>query len=160
MRSTLLKAALSLRYVMLVAVAGSCLGACLMFWEGGSEMWSAVAHLGSPDHKTVVAGVMEATDKFLFGVILVIFAYSITFGFVFQLTHDELEALPDWMSLSGIKELKYIFFEVILVYLVVDYVTDIAESEDHANWQSLIMPASILLLAGALRLLNSGHSKD
>ena len=159
MRSVLLRAALSLRFVMLVAVVGATVGACLMFWEGGAEIWTAVSHLGSSEHKSVVAGVMEATDKFLFGVILVIFAFSITFGFVFELSQDELKALPDWMRLSGIKELKYIFFEVILVYLVVDYVTDIAESEDHAHWESLIMPAAILLLAAALRLLNAGHQE-
>jgi uncharacterized membrane protein YqhA len=97
--------------------------------------------------------VMEATDKFLFGIVLVIFAFAITFGFVVELTQEQRRKLPEWISVDGIGELKHVFFEVILVYLAVDYVTDIAETESHVQWTSLVMPIAILLLAGAMRLL-------
>jgi uncharacterized membrane protein YqhA len=152
--------ALSLRFFMLIAVAGASIGAALLFWEGGSELTVAVVHVFASDNaeKAVIAAVMESTDKFLFGVVLVIFAYSIAFGFVFELAPAVRDTLPDWMRVNGIDQLKHTFFRVILVYLAVDFATDIAESENHSNWQTLVMPASIFLLAGALRLLTDGHT--
>jgi hypothetical protein len=43
--------------------------------------------------------------------------------------------------------------EVIVLYLTVDFATDLAEGQGHADWHSLVMPASIVLLAAALRLM-------
>lgn len=154
----MLPAALSLRYVLLIAVAGASIGACMMFWEGSLELVTAAVHVFGRTETTVVASVMEATDKFLFGVVLVVFAYSITFGFVFVPDPEGRQALPRWMRVNGVHELKRTFFEVILVYLVVDFVTDVAESENHAEWKNLVMPASILLLAAALRLLHEDRT--
>lgn len=155
----MLRFALSLRFFLLIAVIGASIGAALLFWVGASEVATALASVFRPDtsEKAVVAAVMESTDKFLFGVVLVIFAYSIAFGFVFQLAPPMRDNLPDWMRVNGIDQLKHTFFKVILVYLAVDFATDIAETEVHTNWQTLVMPASIFLLAGALRLLSDGH---
>ena len=146
---------LRLRYVMLIASIGSFLGALLMFWEGGLEVRNALIQAWSHDPSTpaVITNVMEATDKFLFGIVLIIFSFAITFGFVFDLPEETRSRLPQWMSVDGVGELKHVFFEVILVYMAVDYVTDIAETENHMEWGNLIMPLAIFLLAGAMRLL-------
>ena len=147
--------ALSLRYVMLLAAGGASIGAVLMFWEGGVEISHAIsqAWLRDSANAAVVTNVMEATDKFLFGIVLVIFAFAISFGFVFDLSAETRRKLPRWMVIEGVAELKHVFFEVILIYLAVDYVTDVAESESHRDWASLVMPIAIFLLAGAMRLL-------
>lgn len=152
---------LSLRYVMLVASVGASVGALLMFWEGGVEIHHAILNAWARDgaSSAVITNVMEATDKFLFGIVLVIFAFAITFGFVVELTEQQRARLPGWMSVGGIGELKHVFFQVILVYLAVDYVTDIAESESHGQWTALVMPIAILLLAAALRLLADPKSR-
>ena len=71
---------------------------------------------------------MGATDIYLFGIVLVIFAYNIAFGFVFDLSKAERQVLPAWMRPSGMHELKTTLVGVILVYLVVDFATDWAES--------------------------------
>jgi uncharacterized membrane protein YqhA len=96
---------------------------------------------------------MGATDAYLFGVVLVIFTYAITFGFVLDLAPAERERLPDWMRVEGIADLKRILVEVILVYLIVDFATDVAGTEWHLDWHTLVMPGSVLLIAAALRLL-------
>ena len=151
---------LSLRYVMLIASLGAAIGALLMFWEGGLGIWTAVGHAWARDNPSaVITGVMEATDKFLFGIVLVIFAFAITFGFVINLSEAARKSLPHWISVDGVAELKHVFFEVILVYLAVDYVTDIAETESHRDWATLVMPIAIFLLAGAMRLLGQMHAK-
>jgi hypothetical protein len=61
--------------------------------------------------------------------------------------------LPAWMRVNGLGELKHTLVEVILIYLIVDFATDIAEGEGHLSWRMLVMPLSILLIAGSLWLM-------
>jgi len=63
------------------------------------------------------------------------------------------------MRVNGIGELKRTLVEVILIYLIVDFATDIAESEGHLSWTTLVMPLSILLIAGSLRLMGGSHPR-
>ena len=151
----MLRVLLPLRFVMLAAALGSGVGALLMFWLGASKTFDAVrAALGRETANAAIGSVMAATDAFLFGVVLVIFAYAITFGFVVELTAEERGRLPAWMRVESVAGLKRILVEVILVYLIVDFATDVAEAERHLEWHNLVMPASILLIAAALRLLS------
>ena len=151
----MLRVLLPLRFVMLVASLGAVLGGLVMFWLGASKTWSALkAAFAGETSTSIVASVMGATDAYLFGVVLVIFAYAITFGFVIELAPGERERLPDWMRVDGVADLKRILVEVILVYLIVDFATDVAGTESHLDWHTLVMPGSIFLIAAALRLLN------
>jgi uncharacterized membrane protein YqhA len=86
-------------------------------------------------------------------------SYAIAFGFVIELAKEARERLPAWMRISGIGELKHTLIEVILVYIVVDFVTDIVEDPGphHHEWPVLVLPVSIFLIAGALRLLSTGR---
>lgn len=157
----MLRFLLSLRFVLLAAALGTLAGALLMFFEGGAKLAGAlrIAHTEEAGGRSAIGLVMGATDAFLFGVVLTIFAYAIAFGFVFQLGPAARRIVPAWMQVEGVGALKRLLFEVILVYLVVDFATDVAESETHLTWQTLVMPASILLLAAALRLLGGGHAE-
>jgi uncharacterized membrane protein YqhA len=154
----MLRAALSLRYLMLVASFGAVLGALLMFYEAVEKLVGGFAALLSHDEsKSVVAAVMGATDSSLFGIVLMFFAYAIAFGFVVELRAENRERLPRWMRVESISDLKHTLIEVILVYLVVDFATDVANSTTHQNWETLIMPVAILLLAGALWLMKQSE---
>jgi uncharacterized membrane protein YqhA len=153
----MLRVLLPLRFVMLVAALGAAVGALLMFWLGASKTFDAVrAALGRETANAAIGSVTGATDAFLFGVVLVIFAYAITFGFVVELPAEERRRLPAWMRVESVAGLKRILVEVILVYLVVDFATDVAEAERHLDWHNLVMPASIFLIAAALRFLPHG----
>jgi uncharacterized membrane protein YqhA len=101
---------------------------------------------------------MQAIDAFLFGLVLVVFAFAITFGFALDLSKETRARLPRWMRIEGISELKITLIEVTLVYLVVDFATDMVELETHVSWDMLVKPFAIFLIAGALRLLGNGHS--
>jgi uncharacterized membrane protein YqhA len=149
----MLRVLLPLRFVMLVAALGAAVGALLMFWLGASKTVAAVRAAAGGETATAIGSVMGATDSFLFGVVLVIFAYAVTFGFVVDLAPEDRSRLPAWMRVEGVADLKRILVEVIIVYLIVDFATDIAETETHLDWHSLVLPASILLIAAALRLL-------
>lgn len=146
---------LAFRYVMLIAALGAVLGAVLMFWQGGTDLIDATRSMAALDSaKGVTASVMHATDSILFGVVLIVFAYAIAFGFVFDLSPEATEHLPVWMRVESVSSLKQSLIEVILVYMVVDVATDWIENDPRLEWSSLVKPVAIVLIAGASRLLS------
>jgi uncharacterized membrane protein YqhA len=157
---------LPFRFLMLVACLGALLGAILMFGLAGSKLAHGVEAFsmsGSGQAGEVSAAVMGATDAFLFGVVLIIFAYAIAFGFVFQASENRRESIPKWMQVESISELKHNLVEVIVVYLVVDFATDLATGSDVLTWLTLVKPLAIVLIASALRLMGrptAGRERD
>ena len=151
----MIKVILSLRFVALFTSLGAIVGALLMFWVGGAQLVGAVGllSLDRDNLKPITAAVMSATDAFLFGAVLIIFAYAIAFGFVLQTSPEYQQRLPGWIQVQSVGELKHTLIEVILVYLVVDFATDLAAGEGHVAWETLVVPISIVLIAGALRLV-------
>ena len=151
---------LPLRLIMLLAALGALVGALLMFGLGCFKLVEAFGAVGGGHGtvKVVTGAVFAAVDAYLFGIVLVIFAYAIAFGFVFEVPPDERALLPAWMQVGGISELKHTLVEVILVYLVVEFATDVAQAEEHLTFEALTMPVAILLIAGALRLLSRSHA--
>lgn len=150
---------LSFRWIMLLASVGAGIGALLMFVEGGSKMLAGIRSVAADhDSSLITAAVMGATDAFLFGIVLVIFAYSVAFGFVFDLSPEIRDRLPPWMRAKGVAELKNTLVGAILVYLAVDVTTDFSQISAEPAWQVLIKPASILLIAAAFSLFAATHS--
>lgn len=158
----MLRAALSLRLVLLVAALGTGVGALIMMWQGMTLIVEAGEALyRHDDHKLITAAVMGATDIFLFGIVLVIFTYAIVFGFVFKLAKQDRKKLRAWMRPTGMHELKTTLISAILVYLVVDFATDWATLGQNIDWTLLVKPMSILMLAAALRLfVNEPSGED
>ena len=150
----------SLRALILVGSFGAGIGALLMFWTGAVDLLTALraAYLEPDSTKSITANVMAATDAFLFGVVLIFFASAITFGFALPLSKESRSRLPKWMQTDNIAELKRALVEIVLVYLVVDFATDVIATGEHKlAWESLVIPLSVVLIAGAIRLL--GPSK-
>src|SRR4030095_9112549 len=93
MSNAMLKVAFSLRMALLIASFGAVLGAGVIFWLGFYKLLHSVQEAFGPETvntKAIAAGVMGATDAFLFGVVLIIFASTITFGFALD--------LPEWLG--------------------------------------------------------------
>ncbi|MER2510145.1 YqhA family protein [Amaricoccus sp.] len=153
----MLHAILSLRFVMLIASFGAAVGATLLLWEGMAEVFhAALALMAGEDRPLIIASVMHATDAFLFGIVLVTFAYAITFGFVFDQSLPGWDRLPAWMRINNVSELKSTLVEVILLYLLVDFATDLPESHG-GSWQMLAKPLSILAIAVAFGVFAALH---
>jgi uncharacterized membrane protein YqhA len=152
----LLRAALSLRYIMLVGSFGALIGGLVMFWEGATKLATAVQTFWSPGEQenAAIGFVMAATDAFLFGVVLMIFAGTITFGFVLSVAPQQKKSLPLWMRIEDVSQLKRIMIEVIIVFLIVDFASDMAE-QDQVSWVALVKPAAVIFVAGALRLISN-----
>jgi uncharacterized membrane protein YqhA len=150
---------LSLRAIMLIGSAGAMLGALLMFLQGGiylHEAWHTIQTAGGAAEKQVTVPVLEAVDSFLFGIVLVIFAYGIAIGFVFTLPEGYGETLPIWMKVGGVGQLKATLAEVVIVVLIVIFARIVVEANGHLQWSMLVLPMSILLIAVALRMIELG----
>ena len=160
---TILKVAFSLRMALLIASFGAVLGAGLIFWLGFFKLLHSVQDAFVPETtntKAIAAGVMGATDAFLFGAVLIIFASTITFGFALDVPKWLATRLPAWMQVKDISELKQTLVQVILIYLIVDFATDIAESDTPLSWPALVKPLAILLIAGSLWLFGGMHQRE
>jgi uncharacterized membrane protein YqhA len=157
----LLSFLLGLRAVMLIGSAGAMVGSLLMFLQGAFHLHDAWHKLtsGTEAEKQVTVPVLEAVDAFLFGIVLVIFAYGIAIGFVFTLPEGYGKRLPVWMKVQGVGQLKATLAEVVIVVLIVIFARVVVEANGHFEWSMLVLPASILLIAVALRMIELGGVK-
>jgi uncharacterized membrane protein YqhA len=92
----------------------------------------------------------------------VIFAYGIAIGFVFSLPEGYGRRLPNWMKVEGVGQLKATLAEVVIVVLIVIFarvVVGTVELDKPFDWPMLVLPASIFLIATALRMIELGGAK-
>lgn len=146
---------LALRYLILIVPFGALVSSLTLFGLAAGKVGSSAYKLitsGPAASREIIAGLMSATDVLLFGMVLVIFAYAITFGFVFQLPREAQERLPSWMREHEIGHLKRVFLEVIIIYLAGDTVTDFAQ-EETLSWFLLVKPGAAALLGVTLWLM-------
>ncbi len=154
---------LSLRAIMLIGSAGALVGSLLMFLQGGvflHEAWHTILAEGDAVQKQVTVPVLEAVDSFLFGIVLVIFAYGIAIGFVFTLPEGYGQRLPVWMKVGGVGQLKATLAEVVIVVLIVIFARIVVEANGHLQWSMLVLPASILMISAALRMIELGSKEE
>ena len=151
---------LKLRFVMALASIGVIAAAGLMFWEGLLTLWHAFTYLKTGSDLAIIAAVMRATDKLLFAIVLVIFGCAIALGFLVDLSPKRRAALPAWMIINSVAELKNLFIQMIILYLVVHFATLVAETDEMLEWNALVLPISILLLAGAMKLIAHSSSHN
>ncbi|MGC2409195.1 MAG: YqhA family protein [Methyloceanibacter sp.] len=159
---TLLSFFLGLRAIMLIGSAGAIVGSLLMFLQGGfylHEAWHTIMAGGGAAERQVTVPVLEAVDAFLFGIVLVIFAYGIAIGFVFTLPEGYGRRLPNWMKVEGVGQLKATLAEVVIVVLIVIFARIVVEANGHLQWSMLVLPTSILLISVALRMIELGGEK-
>ena len=153
---------LSLRAIMLIGSVGALVGSLLMFLQGGvflHEAWHTILAEGDAVQKQVTVPVLEAVDSFLFGIVLVIFAYGIAIGFVFTLPDGYGERLPVWMKVGGVGQLKATLAEVVIVVLIVIFARVVVEAQGKFEWSMLVLPASILMISVALRMIELGSKE-
>lgn len=156
------------RFLSVAAVLGSLAGSILMFFLGIYNIYRAYAEgLRLPDTEdsrfgaAAVISVIEGLDRFLIAIVLLYFAYGVyTLLLHPERTQQEL-ALPDWLRVKQIGQLKQVVAEVIIVVLFVLFLRlslqAFTSPEVSLGWEQiaalLVLPVSIVLLALALRLV-------
>ncbi|PTM42392.1 putative membrane protein YqhA [Bosea sp. 124] len=145
------------RWIIACAAIGMVLCALVLLVEAGINITSAVRSLIAHDGSKWISSIMKSVDECLFGVILVLLAAKILASFVVP---DEVaQSFPKWMKPSDVAELKSTFCQAVIVYLIVDFATDMAILDSKTDFGLLVLPAGIVLIAGALKLMpHSAHS--
>lgn len=152
------------RFMSVLAVLSSLIGALLMFWIGTVNTLKAVLLVVNTEESVVEGSristtelatieLLECLDDFLVGLAFLYFAYGIYSLFI-QLGQSDTDA-GTWSKLGGISTLKKTLLEVLIVLLTVVFVKGLLErlSFRGLEWTYLVIPLSILALAASTRLL-------
>ncbi|PWR70422.1 YqhA family protein [Methanospirillum lacunae] len=169
----LVRAFLSLRYVSIIAVISSFVGAVLLFILGALKIVGALgvlflgkepisllieAHGAESATSGVVILVINAIDSFLFALILLIFSYGIYTLFINSSLVEE-DQYPSWIRIGSIAQLKLYLTQVVITILFVQFLEISIVSGEHLDWKAIVLPVSILCLAGAIYLMHAGNNE-
>ncbi len=139
-----------------------------MFVLGLFSIFRAYQPVAMPDgleprdfSTSAVINVIEALDRFLIGMVLLYFAYGVYSLFIHPGEPKERIAIPEWLRVREIGQLKQVVAELILVIIFVLFLRAVLEAFSHprfaADWLTLaslaLLPFSGLLIALALRLV-------
>jgi uncharacterized membrane protein YqhA len=157
------------RFLTIPAVVGSLLGSILMFFQGLHNIFEAYESIwaGAPGDVPVPQGtasvisVIEGLDRFLIAIVLLYFAYGVYSLFIHPEEEETDLALPAWLKVGQIGQLKQVVAEVIIVVLLVLFLRVALEAFQgpriEMSWQQIVafalLPACTALLALSLRLV-------
>jgi uncharacterized membrane protein YqhA len=91
--------------------------------------------------------ILKGLDTFMLAIIFIIFGLGIARLFLFNKAPDE--QIPSWLRFHEMKGLKVLLWETILVTLVI-YCLQVLLTQKELDYELLILPCAILLLAVAL----------
>jgi uncharacterized membrane protein YqhA len=142
-----------LRFVLIVPVLVSLVGALMMFSVGASHTYEAATSIllrGDFSNPGVTLPIIKALDAFLIGIILIIFSFGIYDFFVSILEPAEHAGLrPDWFKFETTGELKTKMVELVLVILAILFfeqmIANVKDFEDPVSY--LIIPTGAAILA-------------
>lgn len=147
------------RILLALGALGMAIGGVTLIGEGLYHIGSGLVEFARQTATASISGqIMKATDELLFGIVLIIFASNIAFGFCLDSERAAQFRIPGFMSARSIPALKATFCQVIVVYLIVDFATDILADANKLDISLLYFPAAIVLISAALRLLP--HAED
>ena len=167
----------SLRYAVIVAVLCSFISAFLMLYVGAEKVYKAVHGYvtgtgnvfmqGTDDERVVthlsqgdaaVARVIESVDAFLVALVMMYFGYGMYSLFFVKEGDSPEKAFPLRGIPKDIGQMKETLSHIILVLLFVLFVRVVWLHLDHLEWELLVLPGAIALLALALKLAEIRHS--
>ncbi|KQY11532.1 YqhA family protein [Rhizobium sp. Root482] len=150
-----------LRYVLILAATAVLFGAFLMFWEAILMLLEGFSMARLDPDLSVIVAVLRATDKILLGIVLMVVGCGIALGFALDIPPEQRSKLPQWMIIDTVAELKNLFFQMIILYLVVHFAAQVGETQAPLEWNALVLPVSALLLGGAMKLAaSSSHLSE
>jgi uncharacterized membrane protein YqhA len=157
------------RFLTLPAVLGSLAGSLLMFALGLYNIYEAfrygLSESASQEHTPfgtgAVISVIEGLDRFLIAVVLLYFAYGVYSLFIHPEQAEEELALPAWLRVKQIGQLKQVVAEVIIVVLFVLFLRVALQTFRNPNVELtalqvatfVLLPISTALLAFALKFV-------
>lgn len=163
-----------MRYVTLIPVIFSYIGALIMFVVGTMRAYNAVLSLfatSNPDAwdshlRDTQVNLILAVDAYLMGLVLLIFSYGIYDLFISSMdAGNQPKIRPRWMTFDDIGGLKTILAEVILIILTIEFFQLVLASMPMFDTfeELLVIPIGMLLIAvglGVFKKLTHGGEKE
>ena len=143
---------LSIRYIIVIAVCILFLNS-IFFIVGGTIIsikgYIEFTRNSFIPNETYMPGmlILKGLDGFMLAIIFIIFGLGIARLFLFNDVPDD--QVPNWLRFKGVKGLKVLLWETILVTLVI-YCLQVLLTHEELSLELLILPGAILLLAVAL----------
>lgn len=160
-----LHALFQIRYISLVAVVSSLLGAFLMFVVGAVRTVQALLVFfglrAAEFHELEVdlglettIRLVESLDSFLFGFVLLYFGFGMYSLFVIPDSGESEKRIKvaPWLEVNSLGQMKRTLLEVIVVLLAVLFVKGVLTT-DEIPWTALVIPITIVSLALSLKLI-------
>jgi uncharacterized membrane protein YqhA len=94
----------------------------------------------------------RSIDAFLVAMVFVVFSIGTTTLFLAREGDHTLDAVPAWMRVRDLAELKFLIWEAILAAIVVASVEQMVIDGPGIAWTALVLPAAALILAAGLFL--------
>lgn len=153
------------RYSVLAAILASVAGQFLMLYVGSMKVYDAfiiylqkppLKDLDLPDHLShsdvAIALIIESLDAFLVALVLFYFAFAIYRLYLVPAPAKKKSRLPVQIAPSSLGDLKETLAQVIVVVLFILFTRIVWLSLDKLQWDDLVLPISIALLALSIRL--------
>jgi uncharacterized membrane protein YqhA len=151
------------RYLVVVAVISLLVGTAVMLFIGAYEVYEALRAVIKPEHPEVnesMVYLVESLDTFFIAFILLYFAYSVYF-LTLASEKDPASArdipMPEWLRIQSLGEMKKTLLEVIVVALSLFWLRVVLIQTTEFQWSDLVLPASILAIAGSVRIMKLDH---
>lgn len=148
------------RYLFIIAVCFLLLNTVVLLVVGAVKTIHGYIQYVEVDFKPTAeikpgVYILSGIDTFLIAMVCLIFGLGTAQLFIFDKTNAD--SIPVWLKVRGIKDLKVLLWETILVTLVVFCIKQvILETPD--SWNDLVFPIFILILSLALYLKKYGES--
>jgi len=143
----------NMRYIIIIPVVITYIGAFIMFIIGAIEAWNSISLFITNDYKHSQFSLILGIDAFLLGLVLLIFSYGIYDLFISKIdVADRPSVRPNWMRFKDIGELKIILAQVILIILTINFFELVfIEMNNPESFQDfMIIPVGIVLIAVGL----------
>ncbi len=166
----MLRILIEMRWISIIAIICSLLGALLMFIVGAAHTIEAFGvYFGLLDSHIfggekllgvdVMVQLVSALDSFIFALVLFYFAFGIYHLFLEPDSSDQANAelkakLPKWLNVTSLGQLKKSLLEVIIVLVAVLFLKEVLylQKGTELQWTVLIAPAATIAFALALKL--------
>lgn len=152
------------QYTAIVAIVASVAGQILMLYLGAMKVYDAfniylakppLKQLNLPEHLShsdvATALIIESLDAFLIGIVLSYFAYALFKLYIAPPPEDSKSAESESTHMT-LGKLKETLAQVIVVVLFILFTRIVWLKLENLQWEILILPISIALLALSIKL--------
>ena len=153
------------RFLVLIAVVASLLGALLLFIVGTLDIVQVVVasvqyYLGNSEvdiHNFLVTDIIIAIDIYLIAVVLLIFGLGIYRLFVSTIDESEQHGKNHPFNVQSFDELKDKIVRVVILAVIIEFFRAVVDIRFSTPLDAIYLALSVLALAAALYLMGKSH---